>query len=95
MLARPGHAPQADAPNRTHRTIAGTVRRMIDRPDDTPAPRDADELTDAVSELGATDTDRLEAVEEHNASLEERLPDGSDLPRTREDPETHGTPGQG
>lgn len=71
---------------------------MSDRPDDTPPPRDADELTDAVSELGATDTDRLEAVEEHNASLEERLPDGSDLPRTHEDPGTHqahGTPGQG
>ncbi|MFF9562853.1 hypothetical protein ACF1AJ_05855 [Leifsonia sp. NPDC014704] len=62
---------------------------MTDRPDDTAAPRDADELTDAVSDLGKTDTDRLEAVQEHNDSLEERLPDSSELPRT------HETPGQG
>lgn len=59
---------------------------MTDRPDDTPAPRDADELADAVSDLGTTDTDRLEAVQEHNESLEERLPDSSDLPRTHEAP---------
>jgi hypothetical protein len=61
---------------------------MSDRPDDTPA-RDADELTAAVSDLGETDTDRLDAVQEHNDSLEERLPTPDDLPRT------HGTPGQG
>ncbi|MEV8215085.1 hypothetical protein [Leifsonia sp. NPDC077715] len=62
---------------------------MSDRPDDTPAPRDADELTDAVSDLGQTDEDRLEAVREHNESLEERLPSDDDLPRT------HGSPEQG
>lgn len=66
---------------------------MSDRPDDTPSPqadlRDADELADAVSDLGETDTDRLDAVQEHNDSLEERLPSPADLPRT------HGTPGQG
>jgi len=62
---------------------------MSDRPDDTAAPRDADELTDAVSELGETDTDRLDAVRERNESLEERLPGSDDLPRT------HGSPEQG
>ena len=66
---------------------------MSDRPDDTPTaderPRDADELTDAVRDLGETDDDRLEAVQEHNESLQERLPSADDLPRT------HGTPGQG
>lgn len=76
---------------------------MSDRPDDAPAPsteraataesdtepRDADELADTVRDLGETDTDRLDAVREHNESLEERLPSPDDLPRT------HGTPGQG
>lgn len=62
---------------------------MTDRSDDTAAPRDADELTDAVSDLGKTATDRLEAVQKHNESLEERLADSSDLPRS------DGTPGQG
>jgi hypothetical protein len=62
---------------------------MSDRPDDTAEPRDADELTEAVSDLGETDDDRLEAVREHNESLEERLPDASDLPRT------HGASEQG
>ncbi|WP_374006879.1 hypothetical protein [Leifsonia sp. LS-T14] len=62
---------------------------MSDRPDDTAAPRDADELTDAVSELGDTDTDRLDAVLERNESLEERLPSSEDLPHT------HGSPEQG
>lgn len=71
---------------------------MSDRPDDIPAPdaetpvaepRDADDLTAAVSDLGETDTDRLDAVQEHNESLEDRLPSPDDLPRT------HGTPAQG
>lgn len=62
---------------------------MTDRPDDNAEPRDADELTEAVSDLGKTDTDRLDAVREHNESLEERLPSPDDLPRT------HGSPGQG
>lgn len=66
-----------------------TVPVMTDRPDDTAAPRDADDLTEAVSELGETDTDRLEAVAQHNESLEERLPGDDDLPRTK------GAPGQG
>jgi hypothetical protein len=64
---------------------------MTDRPDDTTAPRDADELTDAVSELGDSDTDRLETVQERNESLEERLPGPEDLPRTQ----GQGSPGQG
>ncbi|WP_285117234.1 hypothetical protein [Leifsonia sp. fls2-241-R2A-40a] len=62
---------------------------MTDRPDDTAVPRDADELNDAVSELGESDTDRLETVQERNESLEERLPSPDELPRT------HGSPGQG
>ena len=62
---------------------------MTDRPDDTAAPRDADDLTEAVRDLGETDTDRLEAVAQHNDSLEERLPGDEDLPRTK------GAPGQG
>ncbi len=65
------------------------MRRMSDRSDDTAGPRDADELTDAVSELGSTDEDRLDAVREHNESLQERLPTDDDLPRT------HGSPEQG
>ncbi len=47
------------------------------------APRDADELTDAVTELGADDEERLDAVAEHNASLEERLPGDDELPLTK------------
>lgn len=66
-----------------------TVRGMSDRPDDTEEPRDADELADAVSELGETDADRLETVSERNDSLAERLPSDDDLPRTK------GSPGQG
>lgn len=62
---------------------------MSDRPDDTDEPRDADELADAVSELGETDADRLETVSERNDSLAERLPSDDDLPRTK------GSPGQG
>lgn len=63
---------------------------MTDRPDDTPAAsRDADDLNEAVAELGETDEDRLQAVAERNESLEERLPTDDDLPRT------HGTPQQG
>ncbi|MGO4535647.1 hypothetical protein [Leifsonia sp. 2MCAF36] len=60
---------------------------MSDRPDDTPAPRDADELNEAVSDLGETDTDRLEAVRGRNESLEERLPGDEQLPRTHGSPE--------
>lgn len=62
---------------------------MTDRPEDPAEPRDADDLTEAVGDLGETDTDRLDAVQEHNESLEERLPSADDLPRT------HGSPGQG
>jgi hypothetical protein len=62
---------------------------MSDRPDDTAGSRDADELTESVSDLGDTDTDRLEAVRERNESLQERLPSEEDLPRT------HGSPEQG
>ncbi|WP_431220934.1 hypothetical protein [Leifsonia xyli] len=62
---------------------------MTDRPDDSAAPRDADALNEAVSDLGNTDDDRLDAVREHNESLEERLPSSDDLPRT------HGAPEQG
>lgn len=47
------------------------------------APRDADELTEAVTELGSNDEERLDAVSEHNASLEERLPGDDELPLTK------------
>jgi len=47
------------------------------------APRDADELTEAVTELGSNDEERLDAVAEHNASLEERLPGDDELPLTK------------
>lgn len=66
---------------------------MSDRPDETPAARDADELNDAVAGLGETDEDRLEAVTQHNASLEERLPTDDDLPRTHGSAD--GSPQQG
>lgn len=46
-------------------------------------PRDADELTEAVTDLGADDEERLDAVAEHNASLEERLPGDDELPLTK------------
>lgn len=62
---------------------------MSDRADETEEPRDADELADAVSDLGETDTDKLETVSERNDSLAERLPSDDDLPRTK------GSPGQG
>ncbi|MFP3464993.1 hypothetical protein [Leifsonia sp. SIMBA_070] len=60
---------------------------MTDRPDDTAEPRDADELTEAVDDLGDTADDRLDAVAEHNESLEERLPSDDELPRTHRSPE--------
>jgi hypothetical protein len=53
------------------------------RPDDADSPMDADAATEAVSELGETDDERLEAVAEHNRSLEERLPGDDDLPLTK------------
>jgi hypothetical protein len=66
---------------------------MTDRTDETPGaaaePRDAHELSEAVSELGDSPEDRLETVAERNESLEERLPSADDLPRTK------GAPGQG
>jgi hypothetical protein len=66
---------------------------MTDRTEETPGaaaePRDADELSEALSELGDSPEDRLETVEERNESLEDRLPADDDLPRTK------GAPGQG
>ncbi|WP_348787437.1 hypothetical protein [Leifsonia sp. NPDC080035] len=64
---------------------------MTDRPEDTQndRPRDADELGEAVADLGENPEDRLETVAERNDSLEERLPGDEDLPRTK------GAPGQG
>ena len=61
---------------------------MTDRDDRTgrherQPPRDADELTDAVAELGETDDDRLDAVTDRNDSLEERLPGDDELPLTK------------
>ena len=56
---------------------------MSDRRDPTDDPRDADELAAAVADLGQTDEDRLDAVRERNASLEDRLPGDEDLPRTK------------
>ena len=61
---------------------------MSDRPDTEDQPRDADELAEAVSDLGGNAEERLDTVAERNESLEERLPD-DDLPRTK------GAPGQG
>jgi hypothetical protein len=61
---------------------------MTDRPEPLEQPRDADELTEAVSGLGNTDADRLEEVRQRNESLEERMPSSDELPRT------HGTPDQ-
>jgi hypothetical protein len=43
----------------------------------------ADELTEQVTGLGKTDEDRLEAVAEHNETLEERLPGDDELPLTK------------
>jgi hypothetical protein len=63
--------------------------RGADEPRDADQPRDADELADAVSDLGPTNTDRLETVSERNESLAERVPSDDDLPRTK------GSPGQG
>lgn len=48
-----------------------------------PAARDADELTEAVTELGSNDEERLDAVAEHNASLEGALPGDDELPLTK------------
>jgi hypothetical protein len=42
-----------------------------------------DELTEQVTGLGKTDEDRLEAVAEHNETLEERLPGDDELPLTK------------
>ncbi|HEY8282438.1 MAG TPA: hypothetical protein VIG28_08130 [Leifsonia sp.] len=50
---------------------------------DTDPATGSDELTDAVSDLGETDDERLEAVAEHNRSLEERLPGDDELPLTK------------
>lgn len=50
---------------------------MTDRHD---TPRDADELKDAVADLGDTHEDQLETVAERNDSLQERKP-SDDLPR--------------
>jgi hypothetical protein len=60
------------------------VRLMSDqnRPKPHP-PRDADALTDAVADLGGDDDERLDAVAEHNDSLEERLPGDDELPLTK------------
>ncbi|MDN4614960.1 hypothetical protein P5G50_10910 [Leifsonia sp. F6_8S_P_1B] len=60
---------------------------MTDRHDE---PRDADELTRQVAELGDTDEDRLDAVAEHNESLQERLPGEEELPRTKGAPADEG-----
>lgn len=55
---------------------------MTDR-DDQHEPRDADELNDAVGELGETDDERLDEVAGRNRSLEERLPGDDELPLTK------------
>jgi len=52
-------------------------------------PRSADDLEEAVADLGETNEDRLETVADRNDSLEERLPGDENLPRTK------GAPGQG
>ena len=60
------------------------------------APRDHEDLTKAVAELGDTDEDRLEAVAERNASLDERLPGDENLPYTKGDgADAGGSPAQG
>jgi hypothetical protein len=56
---------------------------MTDQDEPDTQPRDADELTRQVAELGDTTEDRLDAVAEHNDSLEQRLPDDDELPRTK------------
>ena len=56
---------------------------MTDRHD---APRDADELKDAVSDLGDTHEDQLDTVSDRNDSLEDWLP-SDDLPRAEGAPE--------
>jgi hypothetical protein len=53
---------------------------MADERDDTTK---ADALAQQVRELGKTDEDRLEAVAEHNKTLEERLPGDEELPLTK------------
>ncbi len=58
------------------------MHAMTDRDDQRP-PRDADELTDAVSDLGESDEDRLQTVADRNESLEERLPGDDELPLTK------------
>lgn len=54
------------------------MRRMTDRDDprtdDSDAQTRADALAEAVSGLGQTPEDQLDAVAEHNESLQERLP---------------------
>lgn len=59
---------------------------MTDDERESENPTAAEELADAVSELGATDEERLETVAERNDSLEERLPGPEDLPRTEGSP---------
>ncbi|GAA1443212.1 hypothetical protein [Leifsonia poae] len=53
---------------------------MSDEKDQKP---DADALAEKVRELGTTDEDRLDAVAEHNESLQERLPGDDELPLTK------------
>lgn len=71
---------------------------MTDRHDE---PRDAHDLTDRISGLGATPEDALEEVAGRNASLEERLPDeelgghGDDARGAADVPRGEGAPGQG
>jgi hypothetical protein len=59
---------------------------MTDR-DEHGGRRDAGPATgsdaDGLTELGETDDERLEAVAEHNRSLEERLPGDDELPLTK------------
>ena len=55
---------------------------MTDR-DEPQRARDADDLTEAVAELGDTDSDRLDEVAERNRSLQARLPGDDELPLTK------------
>lgn len=63
-------------------------------------PRDADELADAVAELGETPEDALENIAGRNDSLQERLPDddlgdGDGEAGDADVPRSEGAPGQG
>jgi hypothetical protein len=79
----------SDRPDDTEELRDADQPRDADEPRDPDQPRDADELADAVSDLGETNTDRLQTVSERNESLAERVPSDDDLPRTK------GSPGQG